>query len=221
MYNKYFKRIVDFGLSLILLIILLPVILLICGMIRSQMGSPIFFGQDRTGMSGMQFRIYKFRTMNDEVLGDEISRITPLGAILRRWSLDEIPQLINVLKGEMSLIGPRPLLPEYDEYYSCEQRKRFLVRPGVSGLAQVTGRNELSWAQKFSLDIAYVENLSLRNDVIIGLKTIQVIFLARGFRKSGEEKKFSEIKREMKPNHGTGRNRTSAISAKSLSFLDD
>jgi len=191
MYKKYFKRVIDFVLSLILSITFLPLIFLICWVIWLQMGSPIFFSQDRTGKSGKRFKIYKFRTMDDQVTGDEIARITPLGAVLRRWSLDEIPQLINVLKGDMSLIGPRPLLPEYDEHYSVEQRKRFSVRPGVSGLAQVMGRNDLSWTQKFSLDISYVENLSFKNDLIIALKTVLVIVFARGFRKAGEERKFN------------------------------
>ena len=121
------------------------------------------------------------------------SRITRLGDVLRKWSIDELPQLINVIKGDMSLIGPRPLLPEYDEHYSNEQNKRFLIKPGVTGLAQVLGRNDLTWDEKFSLDVQYVENLSFINDLKILIRTFNVVFGAKGFRKSGEDKKFSDI----------------------------
>ena len=120
-------------------------------------------------------------------------RLTPLGVILRRWSLDELPQLFNVIKGDMSLVGPRPLLPEYDVHYSHEQNRRFLVKPGITGLAQTSGRNNLQWDEKFSLDVAYVENLSAWNDFKILIRTMFVVLGAKGFQESGEEKKFSDL----------------------------
>jgi sugar transferase EpsL len=130
------------------------------------MGAPVLFTQIRSGQSKKGFTIYKFRTMRDGAEGDsDEDRITSLGNTLRRWSLDELPQLFNVVKGDMSLVGPRPLLPEYDAYYSDEQNKRFLVKPGVTGLAQVVGRNDLQWNEKFALDIAYVNSLSALNDL--------------------------------------------------------
>ena len=158
------------------------------------MGAPVLFTQTRSGQEKKGFKIYKFRTMRDgkEYDSDE-ERITPLGDKLRRWSLDELPQLFNVFKGDMSLVGPRPLLPEYDGHYSEEQNKRFLVKPGVTGLAQVVGRNDLQWDEKFSLDVEYVNNLTALNDFKILVKTVFVVFGAKGFRKSGEEKKFSEL----------------------------
>lgn len=120
------------------------------------------------------------------------NRITPLGSFLRKWSLDELPQLYNVIKGDMSLIGPRPLLPEYDKHYSEVQNKRFLVKPGITGLAQINGRNELTWEDKFFLDIKYVNTLCFSNDLKILFQTVYVVFVSKGFRKSGEDKKFNE-----------------------------
>lgn len=157
------------------------------------MGSPIFFVQIRTGKNKKYFKILKFRTMS-KIKNNikEVDRLTNLGVFLRRFSLDEIPQLINVLKGEMSLIGPRPLLVEYDKYYSASQNIRFKVKPGITGLAQVYGRNTLSWDEKFELDIKYVKELSFINDVKILLKTIKVVFFSKGFKKIGEDKKFNE-----------------------------
>lgn len=190
---KYFKRLIDITLSFLLLIFLFPLILLISLLIIIFMGSPIFFVQIRTGKNKKYFKILKFRTMS-KIKNNikEVDRLTNLGVFLRRFSLDEIPQLINVLKGEMSLIGPRPLLVEYDKYYSASQNIRFKVKPGITGLAQVYGRNTLSWDEKFELDIKYVKELSFINDVKILLKTIKVVFFSKGFKKIGEDKKFNE-----------------------------
>jgi len=194
MYKFFFKRILDLLVSLPLIVLLVPVFIFVSLLTLSDMGRPVLFTQIRSGKSKNAFKIFKFRTMRHPSDGttDE-SRITRLGDILRKRGIDELPQLINVVKGDMSLIGPRPLLPEYDEHYSNEQNKRFLVKPGVTGLAQVLGRNDLTWDEKFSLDIQYVENLSFINDMKILLKTIDVVFGAKGFRKSGEDKKFSDI----------------------------
>lgn len=194
MYKLFFKRLFDLVFSLFLLVLLVPIFLFVPLLILPDMGRPIFFTQNRSGKNKKSFKIFKFRTMRNPSKGatDE-SRITRLGDVLRRLSIDELPQLINVIKGDMSLIGPRPLLPEYDEHYSNEQNKRFLVKPGVTGLAQVLGRNDLTWDEKFSLDIQYVENLSFSSDLKILIKTIYVVFGAKGFRKSGEDKKFSDV----------------------------
>ena len=194
MYKVLFKRLFDFVASSFLLVVLVPIFIFVSLLILFDMGSPILFTQIRSGKNKKSFKIFKFRTMRHPSDGatDE-NRITRLGDVLRKWSIDELPQLINIIKGDMSLIGPRPLLPEYDEHYSNEQNKRFLVKPGVTGLAQVLGRNDLAWDQKFSLDIQYVENLSFINDLKILIRTVSVVFGAKGFRKSGEDKKFSDI----------------------------
>ena len=197
MYRYFFKRILDITVSLVLIIFLLPILILISLVIINDMGNPSIFSHKRSGKEKKTFKIFKFRTMRHPSPGatDE-SRITTLGNFLRKWSIDELPQLYNVIKGDMSLIGPRPLLTEYDKHYSEEQNKRFLVRPGLTGLAQITGRNELTWDEKFFLDIEYVETLSFFNDMKILFKTIYVVFGAQGFRKSGEDKKFNEKKME-------------------------
>lgn len=194
MYRLVFKRVVDIMIAVILIAILSPLLLVLSLLIYKDMGGSVFFTQIRSGQSKKGFKIYKFRTMRDAKEGDtDEDRITGLGNTLRRWSLDELPQLLNVVKGDMSLVGPRPLLPEYDSHYSTEQNQRFLVKPGVTGLAQVEGRNDLGWSEKFSLDVEYVTHLSAANDFMILVKTFFVVFGAKGFRKSGEEKKFSEL----------------------------
>ena len=194
MYKLVFKRVVDFLASATLIIVLSPVLLIVSLLILKDMGAPVLFTHTRSGKSKRGFKIYKFRTMRDGSEGEsDEERITALGNKLRRWSLDELPQLINVIKGDMSLVGPRPLLPEYDSHYSEEQNKRFLVKPGVTGLAQVEGRNDLQWNEKFELDVKYVNNLSALNDFKILVQTVFVVFGAKGFRKSGEEKKFSDL----------------------------
>ena len=177
MYRKYLKRLFDFLLSLIAFIILIPIMLLISIIVCVKLGRPIIFQQKRTGKSERLFPLYKFRTMTDEkdkdgnLLPDD-ERITKFGKFLRSTSLDELPELINIIKGDMSIVGPRPLLIEYLPLYNKEQKKRHNVRPGLTGLAQVNGRNNLDWEERFKEDVYYVENLSLIMDIKIILKTI-------------------------------------------------
>lgn len=185
------KRIFDFSLALVALIILSPVILFVAWEVRRNLGSPVLFRQKRPGWYGHPFEMIKFRTMRDahgaggEPLPDA-ERLTPLGVFLRAASLDELPELWNVLKGEMSLVGPRPLLMEYLHLYSPEQARRHEVRPGVTGWAQVNGRNALSWEEKFSLDVWYVDNRSIWLDVKILLLTVKKVFIREGISASGE-----------------------------------
>lgn len=166
------KRLFDIAASTLLLIILLPILILIFFLIRVNMGSPVLFRQVRPGLKGHPFAVFKFRTMSEQVdvAGNALpdgERLTNLGRFLRKTSLDEIPQLINVFNGDMSLVGPRPLLMEYLPLYSPEQARRHLVRPGITGWAQVHGRNAISWQDRFSLDIWYVENASFIVDIKI------------------------------------------------------
>jgi sugar transferase EpsL len=175
------KRFFDITVSGLLLIILLPITILISILIRLIMGSPVLFRQIRPGLNGEPFVVYKFRTMSEHVdsMGSALPdgvRITNLGRFLRKSSLDEIPQLFNVLNGDMSLVGPRPLLMEYLPLYSPEQAKRHLVRPGITGWAQIHGRNTISWEDKFSLDVWYVENAALLLDLkIICMTALKVL----------------------------------------------
>jgi sugar transferase EpsL len=175
------KRALDFLLALIALALLSPVLLLIAAGIRITMGKPVLFIQERPGFRGQIFHIYKFRTMREtrgpdgELLQDE-ERITRIGRFLRSSSLDELPELLNVLKGEMSMVGPRPLRIEYLDLYTPEQARRHQVRPGITGWAQVNGRNTLSWEKKFEYDVWYVDHRNLRLDFkILGLTAIKVL----------------------------------------------
>ena len=181
MYKLFLKRIVDFVLSLLGLLILLPIYLVIIFLIKINLGSPIFFKQERPGLNEKIFNIYKFRTMTNEfdqhgnLLPDE-NRLTKFGKFLRSTSLDELPSLWSVLKGDMSLVGPRPLLVEYLPFFSDSQARRHEVRPGITGWAQVNGRNAISWEEKFELDIWYVDNLSILLDIkILWLTLIRVL----------------------------------------------
>ncbi len=181
MYLRCIKPVIDFLFSLIALILISPLILIVILILFiSNQGSP-FFIQERPGMHGKIFKLYKFRTMNnkhDEYgnLLSDVKRITSIGKIFRKTSLDEIPQLFNVLKGNMSLVGPRPLLIEYLEFYTPEQRKRHNVKPGITGWAQVNGRNAIKWEEKFKFDIWYAENLSFILDLeIIFLTILKVV----------------------------------------------
>jgi lipopolysaccharide/colanic/teichoic acid biosynthesis glycosyltransferase len=154
------------------------------------MGSPVLFRQARAGLHGQPFMIYKFRTMLDETAPDgtqrsEAERLTPLGELLRSWSLDELPQLINVLRGDMALVGPRPLYPSYLPLYSAEQARRHLVRPGLTGMAQVSGRNSLDWEEKFALDVRYVDQRSLWLDLRLMLLTEHRVLQRSGVRTEG------------------------------------
>ncbi len=197
-YRKICKRFIDFLGSLILLIFLSPVLLLIAFMIRVTMGSPILFRQKRTGLNGQSFTIYKFRTMdekkdkNGRLLPDE-KRLTKLGRFLRNTSLDELPELWNVLKGDMSLVGPRPLLPEYLLHYTKEQMRRHEVKPGITGWAQVNGRNLLNWDEKFKYDVWYVDNISFWLDMKILFLTIFKVLKREGISKPGFATEISFI----------------------------
>ena len=177
MYKRFFKRIIDFALALAIIAALSPIYVILSILIKIKMGSPVIFSQTRPGLNEKPFNIYKFRSMNEKrdkdgnLLSDR-ERITPLGKFLRKTSLDEIPQFFNVLKGDMSFIGPRPLLTQYLPYYTREEKLRHSVRPGVTGLAQAKGRNTISWDSKLALDVEYVKTLSFFNDLKIALLTI-------------------------------------------------
>lgn len=185
MYKKYLKRLVDFILALFAIVVLSPVIIIVALLVRNKLGSPIFFRQDRPGLNEKIFTMYKFRTMTDKkdengsLMSDDI-RLTKFGRLLRTTSLDELPELFNILKGDMSIIGPRPLLIEYLLLYNEEQRERHSVRPGLSGLAQVCGRNTITWKRKFEYDIEYIHNISFINDWKLIFKTISKVLNREG-----------------------------------------
>lgn len=191
MYRNFIKRIIDFFVSLVGLILLSPVFLLVTiALYFANQGKP-FFRQARPGKDEKIFRIIKFKSMTDKKdaqgnLLPDAERLTSVGAFVRKTSLDEIPQLINVLKGDMSLIGPRPLLIQYLPLYSADQKKRHKVRPGISGWAQVNGRNAISWKQKFEYDVWYVENLSFLLDLKILFLTIKKVFIREGISQEGQ-----------------------------------
>ena len=190
MYKHFFKRILDFIAALLLIILFSPIMLWAAWRIRRELGSPVLFTQARPGLNAKIFKIYKFRTMSDErdengnLLPDEL-RLKGFGAKLRASSIDELPQLFNVLKGDMSFIGPRPLLVEYLPLYSPRQASRHFVRPGITGLAQVNGRNDISWAAKLEYDALYAENLSFLLDIKIALLTIKKVLKKEGVSKAG------------------------------------
>ncbi|MDK4469193.1 sugar transferase [Enterococcus hirae] len=189
LYEKYFKRGLDVLLSGIGLIVLSPVMLIVAILVRIKLGSPVIFKQQRPGLNEKIFSMYKFRTMTDErdsagnLLSDEI-RLTKFGKLLRATSLDELPELINIFKGDMSIVGPRPLLVEYLELYNAEQKRRHLVRPGLTGLAQINGRNAISWTEKFQLDCEYVDSVSFKQDIIIFFLTIKKVLVKEGISSS-------------------------------------
>lgn len=177
LYATYLKRPLDVAVAAVGLVVLAPVLAVVALMIRVTLGSPVLFRQARPGRHGVIFDVYKFRTMRQALgpqgrpLPDD-QRMTRLGTLLRSFSLDELPELVNVVKGDMSLVGPRPLLPEYLPRYSPTQARRHEVRPGITGWAQVNGRNALSWEQRFALDVSYVDNVSARLDAKIVAMTI-------------------------------------------------
>lgn len=190
MYKHFFKRILDFIAALLLLILFSPIMLWVAWRIRRELGSPVLFTQARPGLNAKIFKIYKFRTMSDErdengnLLPDEL-RLKGFGAKLRASSIDELPQLFNVLKGDMSFIGPRPLLVEYLPLYSPRQASRHSVRPGITGLAQVNGRNDISWAAKLEYDALYAEKLSFLLDIKIAFLSIKKVLKKEGVSKAG------------------------------------
>ena len=190
MYAKYIKRILDFTLSLIALIVLSPVFVIIAILVKIKLGSPVIFKQQRPGKDEKIFTLYKFRTMTDEKdengnLLPDAKRLTKFGKMLRSTSLDELPELINIIKGDMSIVGPRPLLVEYLPLYDEEQRHRHDVRPGLTGLAQINGRNSLSWEEKFKDDIKYIKKITFLEDVRIFFKTIIKVFRREGIAQEG------------------------------------
>ncbi|OJE52248.1 sugar transferase [Bacillus proteolyticus] len=184
-YRRFMKRPMDFILSLIAIIVLSPVFLIVAFLVKTKLGSPVLFKQERPGLNGTIFKMYKFRTMTDEknkngeLLPDSV-RLTKFGKFLRSTSLDELPGLFNIFKGDMSIIGPRPLLVQYLPLYNEHQKRRHEVRPGLSGLAQVNGRNAISWEEKFNYDVEYVENVSFITDWKIILLTIKKVFIREG-----------------------------------------
>ncbi len=190
MYKRLIKRGLDFVLSLILLVLLAPVIALVALLLKCVLGA-VLFRQERPGLNERIFTLYKFKTMSDErdengnLLPDEF-RLKPFGKVIRSLSLDELPQLFNVLKGDMSLIGPRPLLVKYLPLYNEAQKHRHDVRPGITGWAQVNGRNDISWEKKFELDLFYVENCSFALDAKIALMTMVRVFQRSGISQSGK-----------------------------------
>lgn len=185
MYKKYIKRILDIVLSGAALLILSPILLIVAVLVRTKLGSPVIFHQERPGKDEKIFTLCKFRTMTDErdengnLLPDEV-RLNKFGKLLRSTSLDELPELWNIFKGDMSIIGPRPLLVRYLPYYTEEERKRHSMRPGLTGLAQVNGRNALNWEERFSFDLEYVKNCSLGMDIKILLMTVNKVFSRSG-----------------------------------------
>lgn len=200
MYNRVFKRVIDLIVAFIALLILAPLIGLVTLLLYSQNKGKPFFFQERPGQFKKPFYIIKFKTMTDEkdaegnLLPDNL-RITKFGGWVRKLSIDELPQLINVLKGEMSLVGPRPLLFKYMPLYTAEQLRRHEVRPGITGWAQVNGRNSISWTQKFSLDVEYVDKVSFLMDCKILLLTVKKVLIREGINQSAE--------RPMQPFNGT------------------
>lgn len=175
----------DFMLSLVALIMLSPIMLIITILVRIKLGSPVIFKQQRPGLNEQIFTLYKFRTMadkkddNGQLLPDGM-RLTKFGIFLRNTSLDELPELFNILKGEMSIVGPRPLLVQYLPLYNTQQKRRHEVRPGLSGLAQISGRNVITWEEKFDLDVAYVDNINFIKDLKIIVLTIKKAFIREG-----------------------------------------
>jgi len=189
MYAAYIKRILDILLSFIAIVILFPILVLLAVLVRIWLGSPVLFIQERPGKNGKIFKLYKFRSMTDgkdsdgNFLPDE-QRLNRFGKLLRASSLDELPELINILKGDMSIVGPRPLLVQYLDRYNTFQKRRHEVRPGITGLAQVNGRNGLSWEKRFEYDVWYVDHISFFLDVKIIFQTISVVLTRSGISSS-------------------------------------
>ena len=192
MYKFFFKRVLDFSVVFCVLLLIWPILLLITVWLHfANKGAGAFFFQDRPGKGGKIFKVIKFKTMTDErdeygKLLPDADRLTKVGRFVRSTSIDELPQLINVLKGDMALIGPRPLLPQYLSLYSKEQARRHEVRPGITGWAQVNGRNAISWTKKFELDVWYVDHCSFLLDLKIFFLTIKKVFIREGISQEGQ-----------------------------------
>ena len=191
MYKRYFKRVLDFVVALVALVVISPLLLVVTVWLYfANKGAGAFFLQERPGLHGKLFKIIKFKSMTDERDADgnllpDADRLTRVGRFVRSTSIDELPQLWNVLTGDMSLIGPRPLLPQYLPLYSAEQARRHDVRPGISGWAQCHGRNAISWTEKFKLDVWYVDHCSFMTDVKIVFTTLKIVFAREGISQEG------------------------------------
>jgi len=184
MFQAAAKRVIDVVVSLVALIAFAPIIAIVALLIRVRLGRPILFRQHRPGRKGVLFELWKFRTMS-EGNGTDDERLTPLGLRLRSLSLDELPQLWNILRGDMSLVGPRPLLPEYLGLFSARQGRRHEVRPGLTGLSQISGRNQLGWEERLELDVRYVENRTIRGDFSILIDTFLAVLRREGIAGDG------------------------------------
>jgi lipopolysaccharide/colanic/teichoic acid biosynthesis glycosyltransferase len=190
MYQKFFKRVIDIIIAIAIFVNFWWIFLIVGYLVKKKLGSPVLFKQNRPGKNGKIFTMYKFRSMTDardkdgNILSDE-ERLPKFGKILRATSMDELPELWNVLKGEMSLVGPRPLLVEYLTKYTPEQMRRHEVRPGITGWAQVNGRNSISWEEKFKLDIEYVDNYNIFMDIKILFLTVKKVFIKEGISQEG------------------------------------
>lgn len=184
-YEKYIKRLQDFCCALLAIVVLSPIMAIVAIMVRLKLGSPIIFKQERPGLNGQIFTLYKFRTMTDKkdaqgnLLADE-ERLTRFGKILRSTSLDELPELFNILNGDMAVVGPRPLLVRYLPLYNEHQARRHEVKPGVTGYAQVNGRNSISWEEKFDLDVEYVDHVTFWGDWKIIMRTVKTVLKREG-----------------------------------------
>lgn len=202
MYAKYFKRPLDFVLSLLTLVALSGVMLITALLVRMQLGSPVIFCQMRPGKDEKIFKMYKFRSMTDardedgNLLPDDV-RLTRFGSVLRSTSLDELPELFNILKGDMSIVGPRPLLVEYLPYYTAEEKKRHTVRSGLTGLAQVNGRNSITWERKFEYDLKYISNITIHHDIFIMMKTIGKVWRRDGIGQAEEAPECLHLLRQI------------------------
>ena len=191
LYEKYIKRPQDFLCALLATIVLSPVMILIAILVRIKLGSPVLFTQDRPGKDGKIFKLYKFRTMlppKDGVIdsSQDAERLTPFGRKLRATSLDELPELFNMLKGDMAVVGPRPLLVQYLSRFNAHQARRHVVRPGFTGLAQVHGRNSISWEEKFDWDVKYVDHITFIGDWKIIFETVKTVLKREGISAEGE-----------------------------------
>lgn len=211
-YEKYFKRVFDIILSFVGLVILSPVLIVLAFLVKAKLGSPVIFSQERPGKNEKIFKLYKFRTMTDEkddsgkLLADE-QRLTNFGKKLRSTSLDELPELVNIIKGDMSIVGPRPLAKQYLPFYNLEEKQRHDVLPGLTGLAQINGRNASNWPERFKFDIEYVKDITFRGDFKIILTTIRKVLKKEDVivRGSGETIDFNIYRMkeiEEKSKHG-------------------
>ena len=202
-YQKYIKRILDFVLSFTAFVVLCPVLLVTAALVRVKLGKPVIFCQERPGKDEKIFKLYKFRTMTDErdengqLLPDDV-RLTKFGKTLRSTSLDELPELWNIVKGDMSIVGPRPLAVIYLDYYTEEEHKRHEVLPGLTGLAQINGRNAISWEEKFAYDLKYIANMSLKQDVAIIFGTIGKVMKRESIGQAEEAPVSLHIERSKK-----------------------